>query len=225
MLEVFVGLLAVAIGAVFCFSGNIAMRVIFPFWGFFIGFVAGSGAVTAISGDGFFSTVLGWAIGFAVGIVLGICAYLFYAFAVVLAFASFGFALTSATLAVVGADWNWLIVLVGSFVAVVLAVAAIRYSAPTLVLIVVTSFAGAFIVIQGTLLVFNIIELNGYAREDAIRVVRDNWLWFVAWLGVAALGLSAQFATRRQNQLTMQDMWDQSAHPEDVFQVLVVPKN
>ncbi len=51
MNDILFGTLAVLIGAVFCFRGYFAMRIIIPIWGAFAGFVLGAGVVTA-GGDG-----------------------------------------------------------------------------------------------------------------------------------------------------------------------------
>ena len=47
MQDVVVGLLAIAVGALFAFRGYFAMRVIIPIWGAFAGFMLGAGLVDA----------------------------------------------------------------------------------------------------------------------------------------------------------------------------------
>ena len=44
--DILLGLLAVVVGAVFCFRGYFAMRIIIPIWGAFAGFVLGAGIVS-----------------------------------------------------------------------------------------------------------------------------------------------------------------------------------
>ena len=48
MQDVIFGLIAIAAGALFCFRGYLAFRLIIPIWGAFVGFATGAGAVTAL---------------------------------------------------------------------------------------------------------------------------------------------------------------------------------
>src|SRR5688500_562382 len=113
MEDVVVGLLAIFVGAVFCFRGYLAMRIVIPIWGFFAGFVLGAGAVSAFDDTEFLNTVLGWVLGLAIGLLFALIAYLYYEVAVVLAFSSIGFAFGSSLMTALNIDWNWLVVLAG----------------------------------------------------------------------------------------------------------------
>ena len=64
MNDIVVGLVAILTGAVFCFRGYLAMRIIIPLWGAFAGFMLGAGIVATDAG--FLATALGWIVGFAV---------------------------------------------------------------------------------------------------------------------------------------------------------------
>ena len=90
MKDVIVGLAAIVIGGVFCFWGYFAMRLVIPIWGFFAGFVLGAGATSWIDNSEFLSTVLGWVLGFFIGLLFAVIAYLFYEIAIVLTFAAIG---------------------------------------------------------------------------------------------------------------------------------------
>ena len=67
--DVLVGVLAIAVGALFCFRGYLAMRLIIPIWGAFAGFLLGAGLIANTGSDGFLRSTLGW-IGFVLGIVV-----------------------------------------------------------------------------------------------------------------------------------------------------------
>ena len=71
MSSIVIGILAVAIGLLFCLRGVVAMRIVIAVWGAFVGLNLGAGIVSALSGDGFLSTALGWIVGIlvAVGVV------------------------------------------------------------------------------------------------------------------------------------------------------------
>ncbi len=59
----FVGLLALLLGAAFCFIGYRFFRILIPIWGFFAGFFFGAQGVVSLFGGGFLSTVTSWVIG------------------------------------------------------------------------------------------------------------------------------------------------------------------
>ncbi len=82
MTDVVLGILAVLAGAVFCFRGLPAMRIVIAFWGAFAGFGLGAALVAAIGGDSYLSTALGWVVGILVAILFAVLAYLYYAVAV-----------------------------------------------------------------------------------------------------------------------------------------------
>jgi hypothetical protein len=75
--DLILGLVAIAAGALFCFAGYLAFRLIIPLWGFFAGFAFGAGLISSITGDGFLRTLLGWAVGLGCALVFALLAYLF----------------------------------------------------------------------------------------------------------------------------------------------------
>ena len=74
MQDVVVGLLAIAVGALFAFRGYFAMRLIIPIWGVFAGFMLGAGLVSSASNDGFLRSVLGWVIGVVLAALFALAA-------------------------------------------------------------------------------------------------------------------------------------------------------
>ena len=88
----FVGLLALLLGAAFCFIGYRFFRILIPIWGFFAGFFFGAQGVVSLFGGGFLSTVTSWVIGLVVGLIFAALAYFFYYAAVVILGGSVGYA-------------------------------------------------------------------------------------------------------------------------------------
>ncbi|MGC4066820.1 MAG: hypothetical protein QM784_19725 [Polyangiaceae bacterium] len=86
MSDVVLGLLAIIVGALFCFQGYLALRLIIPIWGALAGFSVGAGFVAEITGDGFLSTGVSWIVGIAVALLFAVVAYLYYAVSVVVAY-------------------------------------------------------------------------------------------------------------------------------------------
>lgn len=128
--DVLLGLFALLIGAVLLFSGYRLALILLPIWGFFAGFWAGAGAITALFGDGFLSTVLSWVVGFVIALLFAVLSYLYWYVAVVLLGASVGASLGSGLMALFGVDPGFLMGLVALLVAVVFAIGTMLLRVP-----------------------------------------------------------------------------------------------
>ena len=141
MNDIVVGVLAILTGAVFCFRGYLAMRIIIPLWGAFAGFMLGAGIVSGA--DGFLGSALGWIVGIALAVVFGLLAYLYYEVAVVIGMLAIGFTLGTSLMVALGVTWSWVIVLAGLALAVVLAFVALVADLPMALLTVLTAHGGS----------------------------------------------------------------------------------
>ena len=101
------------------------LRLVLPIWGFFAGFAFGAGLVAELADERFLGTVLGWVLGLVFALIFAVFAYLYYAVAVILAMAAFGFAIGSGLVVALGIDWNWVAVLVGVAVGAVVGLVSV----------------------------------------------------------------------------------------------------
>jgi hypothetical protein len=217
MLEILVGLIAIFIGILFCIQGNTIMRILFPFVGFFLGFSAGAGLVTGITGDGFLSTLFSWVVGICVALLFAILAYFFYEFAVVLAFAGFGFAVTSGFLALLNINWNWLVIILGTVVAVIFGLVAIFAQLPVMFLMLITSFLGSAIVIYGVMLVFHIAQFGDFSNGIVLEKLRDSVPLYIIWLALAIAGFVAQSRLFGEEVKRAREYWESSPTFDDLL--------
>lgn len=192
MSSILVGIVAIAIGLVFCLRGVVAMRVVIAIWGAFVGLNVGAGIVSAVTGDGYLSTVAGWIVGICVGLLFALLAYLYYAVAVTLAMASIGFVLGTTAMAALGVTWSWVIVLVGLVVGVALAIAAIALNLPALLLIVLSAMGGASAIVGGFMLITATIELDDFTRATVTSNIGHDWWWYAIYLVLVVVGVVAQ---------------------------------
>ncbi len=213
MEDVVVGLLAIFVGAVFCFRGYLAMRIVIPIWGFFAGFVLGAGAVSAFDDSEFLNTVLGWVLGLAIGLLFALIAYLYYEVAVVLAFSSIGFAFGSSLMTALNIDWNWLVILGGVALGVVFAIIAIMGELPMILLVVFSMIAGALVMTAGLMLLFGAIETEDWTNDSVVNLIDDDWWWWVIAFVLAMAGLLAQVKTIASMRWSMRAAWDNSPTP------------
>jgi hypothetical protein len=186
-----IGLVAIAVGALFCFRGYLAMRVVIPIWGAFVGFAIGAGIGAAIDDDGLLGSMLSWGIGLVFAVVIGLLAYLFYELSVAVALGGAGFVLATGLAAALGIGWTWLLVLIGMAAGLLLAVVALATGLPVILLVVVTSFAGATTTVAGFLLLFGTIDLDVLNGDTTDRLDLSPW-WYAVEVGLGIVGVVAQ---------------------------------
>jgi hypothetical protein len=207
MADILLGLLAIVAGGAMLFAGQLVLRLILPIWGFFAGFAAGAGFVAELGDDRFLGTVLGWVLGLVFGLVLALLAYFFYAVAVILAMASFGFAIGSGLVVALGIDWSWVAVLVGLLVGAVVGIAAIVTNMPMLVLVVLSSIAGAVGVVGGLMLVFGALNTADFSRGDFVDTVNNSWFWYLLLIVLIFFGVFVQIRQRIVMNRSIQQYW------------------
>src|SRR5262245_21893506 len=213
MKDIIVGIIAVFIGAVFCFWGYFAMRIVIPIWGAFAGFMLGAGATAAFDDAEFLSTVLGWILGFSIGLLFAVLAYFFYEVAVVLAFASIGFAFGTGLMALLNIDWNWLVILVGVGVGIIFGIAAAVSQLPMVLLVVFSTIAGALAITAGLMLMFGAINTEDWSNDSVVDLIDDDWWWWVIAFGLAIAGMISQMKIITQLHWNARQAWEQTRWP------------
>lgn len=211
MSDIAVGVIALLTGAVFCFRGYLAMRLVIPVWGAFAGFMLGAGIV---SGDaGFLGSALGWFVGLGLAVVFGVIAYLYYEVSVIIGMMGIGFVLGTSVMVAFGVTWSWLIVLGGVVLAVVLAFVAIVGDLPMVLLTVLTALAGASTIVAGLMLLVGTVDLKDFDIGDTTERVADNWWWFVIYGGLVVGGIVAQFTDIDRRRDTLREAWATGVRP------------
>ena len=208
MEDVLIGLLAILVGAVFCFQGFLAMRIVFPLWGAWIGFVFGASLVSSMGDEGFLETVLGWAVGLALAVALALLAYLFYEIAVIIAMATIGYVLGVAVLVALDVEWNWVVTLVGIACGALLAIAAVKLKLPVVILIVLTAAAGATAIVGGLMLVFGVVDIDDLGSGGVTNQIDASFLWWVLDLALAVVGIFHQARAAESLSASMREAWD-----------------
>lgn len=210
MADILIALLAIVIGAAFCFRGYLAMRVIIPIWGAFTGLVFGAGLVASLADEGFLASALGWLVGVLVALLFGALAYLYYEVSVVIAMAAIGFSLGTVAMVAIGAEWSWLVILAGVIVGGLLAVLAIVVDLPMALLTVLTAMAGATAVVLGVMLLFNVISLDDFTSATTTAVVGDDWWWTALYVVLVVAGIAAQYRATARMRASLRDSWTES---------------
>ena len=205
--DVLLGGLAILAGAVFCLRGYLTMRVVLPIWGGFVGFILGAGVVAAATGDGFLQGVLAFIVGFALALLFAWLAYAYYAVSVLLSTASTGFLLGASLLVALGVEWNWVVVLGGVLLGIVLAILAIAVNLPMMLLTVVTATGGAAAIVGGLMLVFGAMEAADFDRRAVVERIDASPLWWLLFVVLVVVGIIAQMRALAETTRDIGSTW------------------
>ena len=207
MVDIILGLLAILAGAFMLIAGRIVLRIALPIWGFFAGFAFGAGLVAELADERFLGTVLGWVLGLVFALVFMLLAYLYFAVAVVLAFAAFGYAIGSGLVVALGIDWNWVAVLIGVAIGAVLGLVAVLGNLPMIVLVTLSSFAGAVGVVGGLMLLFGSINSSDFGSGAFADSVDDSWGWYLLLLALSFGGIIVQASQAAAMRRSVAEAW------------------
>jgi hypothetical protein len=208
--DIIVGILAIVVGALFCFRGYIAMRFIIPIWGAFAGFILGASLVASFANEGFLASVLAWIVGFGVAMLFGLFAYLYYEVSVFIAMSAIGFALGTGLMVALGVTWSWLIILVGVAVGALLALFAIVGDLPMTILTVLTASAGATVSLAGVFLLLDVISVGDLTDGSTTQQIGDDWWWYAIYLVLVVAGIISQVRSTERMRGSLRDSWDAS---------------
>jgi hypothetical protein len=207
MADIILGLLAILAGGAMLFAGQFVLRLVIPIWGFFAGFGFGAGLVAEFADERFLGTVLGWILGLVFAVVFALFAYLYYAVAVIIAMAAFGFAIGSGLVVALGISWNWVAVLAGLAVGLLLGLVAVFANVPMILLVVVGSVAGAVGVTGGLMLLVGSLNSTDFSRGDFTDTVSNSFGWSLLLLVLAVVGIAIQAMQRAIMRQSIQDTW------------------
>ena len=208
MEDVLIGLLAIFVGAVFCFRGYLSMRIVFPLWGAWIGFVFGATLVASFDDEGFLSTLLGWLVGIVFAVAFSLLAYLFYEVAVIIGMATIGYVLGVAVLVALDVEWSWIVTLVGIACGVLLAIAAVKLELPVVLLIVLTAAAGATAIVGGLMLLVGAVDIDDLSRSGVTDRIDASVWWWALDLVLAIAGIVSQGRAADRLRVSMREAWE-----------------
>ncbi|WP_146928424.1 DUF4203 domain-containing protein [Cellulomonas xylanilytica] len=207
MADILLGILAIVAGGVMLFAGQFVLRLVLPIWGFFTGFAVGAGVFAELANESFLGTALGWVSGLVVGLIFAVLAYLYYAVAVILAMAAFGYAIGAGVVVALGIDWTWVAVLVGVAVGAVFGIVAVAGNMPMVVLAVASSLAGAVSVVAGLMLLLGTLDSADLTEGSFSSALDAGWGWWVLLVVLAIIGFVAQTRQRAEARRTINEAW------------------
>jgi len=200
------GIIGIVAGIVFCFRGYGALRVIIPIWAAFVGFFLGAGVVASQEDGSYLHSPASWITGIALALIFAALAYAYYAVAVILAMGSAGFAVGSSVVMAFGMTWNWVVVLIGVAVGLLLALFAIVTDLPMLLLVVAGALAGASAIIFGIMMLAGYVGTEHLDGTEISNQLSDHWWFYPTYIVLAVIGIISQLRVERAHA-TMRAGW------------------
>ena len=201
------GVIALGFGLVVAFAGYKLLWVILPIWGFFAGFAIGAQAVQVVLSEAFLATVTSWVVGFVVGAIFAVLSYLFYFIAVALLSGAFGYGLAVGILTWIGLDFGFIVWLIGIVVAIIVAVAVLRFNVQKYAVIVITAIGGTGVIIFTLLALFGNLSPLEMALAPVLVAINDSWLWLLFFVAVVAAGIFVQLQANRGYEVEEYNRW------------------
>jgi hypothetical protein len=185
------------------------MRLVLALFGGLAGFSIGASIMANLSGAEPLGDVWSW-LGAVIGaVLLGALAYVFWALSVVLGLASVGFFVSMAVMSAFDVHSAWLTLTVGIAGGVLFGFLAVIGNLPAMVLVVVTAFSGASVILNSVLLLLGRIRWEDLARESA--AVSLSWWWLAGYLALAVIGIVVQIRWLFDRSRDMKQHWSGTA--------------
>jgi hypothetical protein len=153
------------------------------------------------------ATITSWVVGFVVGAIFAVLSYLFYFIAVALLSGAFGYALAVGILTAIGLDFGFIVWLIGIVVAVIMAIAVLRFNVQKYAVIVITAIGGTGVIIFTLLALFGNLTPVEMALAPVLVAINDSWLWLLFFVAVVAAGIFVQLQANRGYEVEEYNRW------------------
>jgi hypothetical protein len=168
---------------------------------------AGAGLFAELANESFLGTALGWVSGLVFALIFAVLAYLYYAVAVILAMAAFGYVIGAGLVVALGIDWSWVAVLIGVVVGAIFGIVSVVGNMPMVVLAVASSIAGAIAVVAGLMLLLGQLNSADFADGGFSGTAEVSWVWYALALVLAVIGIVAQTRQRVAVRRSVNEAW------------------
>ncbi len=191
-MQLVIALLAVVLGAMFCFGGWRFFLLILPFWGLFVGFNVGTEATRALFGDGTFATLTSWAVGFVLALVFAVLAYLYWYAAIAVLGGTVGYILGASAWGLIGNEQGVVAFVIGVAVGVIFAIGTLVLNVPKWLVVGLTSIGGAATIVAGWFILTGQIPTDDITWNAIGQVISGSFIWLIVWAALVVMGFLAQ---------------------------------
>ena len=193
MLVNVVAIISLVLGLILALWGYNLRRIVIPLINFYIGFSAAAGVVSLLSGDDFMSTTAGLVAGIVVGVFVALLSFRFSSVAVAILGGAIGYGLVVYLLLALDIENSNIVSLGGLLGGAIAALISVLNRNRKWLTIMLTSAAGAFALVIGTLLLFDQVATEDIGSGMALSSILETpLLWPLIWLVLFILGYFAQ---------------------------------
>jgi hypothetical protein len=200
-MDILLGIFLLVLGIAVAFIGVQLFFFMLPIIGLVAGFYVGAELMTALLGDNFLSTVTGWIVGIVVGLLFAAISWYWWYAGVLISSGVVGAVLLSGIGHALGADSGFALFLFGLVGAFLFTFVTLTLNLPVYMVIWNTALSGAAIAVSGAMLLFNQIQREDLEHGAAVAAIRESWVWVLAMIAVAAVGLGRQLQLKEQIRL------------------------
>lgn len=202
--SVVVGLVALVVGAAFCFVGFRLFIVLLPIWAGLAGFVAGGQVVALVLGTGFLADAIGIVVGLLVGLGFAVVSYIAYGAAIVALGLFVGYGIGSGLVTGLTGGFDLLAAAVGLVLGVTLAFGTLALNVPKWAVVTMTALGGAGLAVAGAFVMAGRIAVADLGAGVVGSLVQESPLLLLVVLGIAFAGIWVQ--TARTTEMSAVDV-------------------
>ena len=192
-MQFIIAIVALLVGAAFCFGGWRFFLVLLPIWAFVIGFNLGTDAISALFGEKTLATVTSWIVGLVVAVVFAIFSYLYYYAAVAILGGAVGYAIGASAWGLIGNEHGIVAFAIGLVCAVILGAAVILLNVPKYLVIVLSGLGGAATILCGWFILIGKVPYDAIHWVQVGALITDSWFYLIVWGVLAAAGIVVQW--------------------------------
>ena len=106
-----------------------------------------------------------------------------------------------------GVTWSWAVILVGVAAGLVLTVVTLASNMQLVILLVLSAFGGASAIVTGVMLLAGTVGADQFTSAKATSQMQTSWWGYALHLGLALVGMVAQFRLLDSINRSAQDQW------------------
>lgn len=192
-MQFIMAIVALLIGAAFCFGGWRFFLVLLPIWAFVIGFNLGTDAISGLFGEQTLATVTSWVVGLVVAVVFAIFSYLYYYVAVAILGGAVGYAIGTSAWGLIGNEYGAVAFVIGLVCAVIVGAGVILLNVPKYLVIVLSGLGGAATILCGWFILIGKVPYDAIHWVQVGALIKDSWFYLIVWGVLAAAGIIVQW--------------------------------
>ncbi len=198
---------AALLGLMLLFSGYRFFRILLPLWALFTGLFAGMSGMNALLGESLFASAMGFLVGIVIGLIFAALAYYAYALAVIIYGVTLGYALGAGLMYALGFE-SMMPFIVGIISAGLFGVLFVSTKMPRVIIMVTSALAGAMALIMALFVLLGPMTAVSATLGLTSLKVTNSLFWTLGWIVLSAVGIAVQHTMEKDMDMMSAYMWE-----------------